>query len=208
MKNLDLKGIKKALRKIERKRIKARKDNNCRLYRKVNKKYRNLPWHKDTFQWTELKETVEGTCLPVFRKMRNYGWVRWQHKETQCVGEGHYLKSNIENLFLLQELMCQMDDDYWFPSKSNKSSCFVKYSSFYFDSVYLGRCFICSYPKTLEWKEPLLTQFLKDREYIFDERTQYGRPLKDIRKFVGKTLIKSKVEKWDYYFQRFIRKSD
>lgn len=89
-----------------------------------------------------------------------------------------------------------MDEDYWFPSeKSKNKSQSVTYVPYHFDSKYLGKCYLCSIPKTLEWKVELLTEFLKSKEFIFDERTPFGRPLKDIRKFVGKTLVVSKVEK-------------
>ena len=101
-----------------------------------------------------------------------------------------------------------MDDDYWYPNNQKIKIYTNKWMPFYFDSIYLGKCYLCSHPITSEWKAPLLTQFLKEREYIFDERTPFGRPLKDIRKFVGKTLVRSKVEKWDYYFQRFLMKKD
>jgi hypothetical protein len=99
-----------------------------------------------------------------------------------------------------------MDDDYWFPfEKCNYKHNNVKYIPYSFDSKYLGKCYLCSLPKTSDWKIPLLTEFLKSKEFIFDERTPFGRPLKEIRKFVSKTLIVSKIEKWDYYFQRFLR---
>lgn len=198
MKELNLSEIRKAIKNIDRERRKRRKERKFKLRNNVNKNYRFLDWSKNKLSMDDLKGSIENTALPVFRKMRDYKWVR-------CQDKNYYLKSNIENLFLLQELMCQMDEDYWFPSeKSKNKSQSVTYVPYHFDSKYLGKCYLCSIPKTLEWKVELLTEFLKSKEFIFDERTPFGRPLKDIRKFVGKTLVVSKVEKWDYYFHRFL----
>jgi hypothetical protein len=44
----------------------------------------------------------------------------------------------------------------------------VEYKSFHFDSVYRGNVFLFSYPKSLEWKAELLTDFLKTKEFLFD----------------------------------------
>lgn len=208
MDNLNLEEIKKALKKIDRKRRAKRRAGNFRIFKKVNKNYRKLDWTKSTFTIHDLRGSIEDTALPVFRKMRNYGWVRTQFNGNSTAYNSYYLRSNIENLFLLQELMCQMDDNYWFQRVDEKPKKIKhKYIPFYYNSKYLGKVYIGSFPQGLEWKQELLNEFLKDKEYIFDERTPYGRPLKEVCRFLGKNLINGKVEKWDFYYKRFLAKN-
>ena len=98
-----LKGVKKALAYV--KKIKKKnKSRDKHLYNGLNKSYKNLDWSKSKFNNAEAKEVFENTALPVQRKMRNYGWLKYYPNSN--MNEGYYLKSNVENLFLLQELMC------------------------------------------------------------------------------------------------------
>ena len=209
MEDANLDEIKKSIAKINKlKRQKQKKDRFCRMYTKLNRSYKNLPWYKDRFMYDELKEVFQNTALPVFRKMRNYGWVKCQHYEGDSIHDkGYYLKSNIENLFLLQELMCQMDDDYWGFDKNHKRHK-VEYIPFYFDSVYLGKIKICSYPKTLEWKAEQLTKFLHSKEFLFDEESSFYKGYKKTIYFITNNLMWGKVEKWDFYLKRFLAENN
>lgn len=187
-----LNGVKKALAYVE----KFRKKNKSRdryLYNGLNKKYKKLNWSKDKFNNTEAKEVFENTALPVQRKMRNYGWLKYY--PLTGMNDGYYLKSNVENLFLLQELMCQMDDEYWCPKKRYGYK--IEYKPFHFNSAYRGDIFLFSYPKSKEWKAELLTEFLHTKEFLFDEDSPHWKGMPKLRYFCLKNLMNSKVEKWE-----------
>lgn len=47
----------------------------------------------------DISDSLPNTTLGVFRKLREI-------KKVKCFNSKYYKKSNIENLFLLQELMC------------------------------------------------------------------------------------------------------
>ena len=198
-----LKGVKKALAYVE----KIRKKNKSRdryLYNGLNKAYKKLDWSKDKFNNVEMKEAFENTALPVQRKMRNYGWLKYYPKNS--MNDGYYLKSNVENLFLLQELMCQMDDDYWdvYPPIKQK----IEYKPFHFDSAYRGDIYLFSYPISREWKAELLTDFLHTKEFLFDEDSPHWKGMKKLRYFCLKNLMNSSVERWEQQVQRFLAKKD
>ena len=187
-----LKGVKKALAYVE----KFRKKNKSRdryLYNGLNKAYKKLDWRKDKFDNAEVKEVFENTALPVQRKMRNYGWLKYYPKNS--MNDCYYLKSNVENLFLLQELMCQMDDDYWdvYPPIKQK----IEYKPFHFDSAYRGDIYLFSYPISREWKAELLTDFLHTKEFLFDEDSPHWKGMKKLRYFCLKNLMNSSVERWE-----------
>lgn len=188
-----LKGVKNALAYVE----KFRKKNKSRdryLYKGLNKKYKKLDWTKNKFNNTEAKEVFENTALPVQRKMRNYGWLKYY--PISGMNDGYYLKSNVENLFLLQELMCQMDDEYWYNVQNYNYK--IEYKPFHFNSAYRGDIFLFSYPKSMEWKAELLTDFLHTKEFLFDEDSPHWKGMKKLRYFCLKNLMKSRVEKWEW----------
>ena len=199
---LNLKEIKKAIAKINRlKKLCTSKD---RLYNKINKRYKTLDWTKNEFNNTEMKEAFENTALPVQRKMRNYGWLKYY--PINHTKSGYYLRYNVENLFLLQELMCQMDDDYWCDVPRSKYK--IEYKPFHFNSAYRGDIYLFSYPKSREWKAELLTEFLHTKEFLFDEDSPHWKGMPKLRYFCLKNLMNSKVEKWEYQVQRFLAKKD
>lgn len=203
MKLQTLKDVKKTLEYVDKFR-KKNKNRNRFLYNNLNKTYKNLDWNKDKFNNTEMKEAFENTALPVQRKMRNYGWLKYY--PTNSLKSGYYLRYNVENLFLLQELMCQMDDEYWCNKKRYKYK--KEYKPFHFDSAYRGDIFLFSYPKSREWKAELLTDFLHTKEFLFDEDSPHWKGMKKLRYFCLKNLMNSKVEKWEYQVQRFLAKKD
>lgn len=199
-----LNGVKKALAYVEK--FKKKNKNRDRfLYSNVNKSYKKLNWAKEKFNNAEAKEVFENTALPVQRKMREYGWLKYYPNNN--INDGYYLKSNVENLFLLQELMCQMDDDYWI---SVYKPVYKKapMKPFHFDSAYRGDVYLFSYPLTKEWKAELLTKFLKTKEFLFDEDSPYWKGMKKLRYFCLKNLMNSKVERWEWQVQRFLTKND
>lgn len=187
-----LKGVKKALAYVEKFR-KKNKSRDKHLYNGLNKAYKNLDWNKDKFGNSEVKEVFENTALPVQRKMRNYGWLKYY--PINNMNNGYYLKNNVENLFLLQELMCQMDDDYWdvYPPIKQK----IEYKPFHFDSAYRGDVYLFSYPISREWKAELLTDFLHTKEFLFDEDSPHWKGMKKLRYFCLKNLMNSSVERWE-----------
>lgn len=192
--------MREALQKIAKKRKKLKKRTKS-LYSKLSQEYKKFDWRCDYIETRELSKFSNNSALGVKRKARELKKIRVCKKDGR---KAYYSKTNIKGIFLLQELMCQMDDDYWFDRPTPPIPTKPKYVPYYFDSKYLGRCYICSHPQTLEWKQPLLTEFLQDKQYIFDEDNPFGRPFKEVKRFIEKTLIKGKVEKWNYYFQRFL----
>lgn len=200
--NKTLKDIKRAISKIDRLKKKATVKDH--LYRNVNKSYKKLDWNKSKFEIDEMKKAFENTALPVQRKMRNYGWLKYYPKTGR--NDGYYLKSNVENLFFLQEIMCQYDDKYWLSEIKGVTK--IEYKPFHFDSAYRGDIYLFSYPKSMEWKAELLTDFLHTKEFLFDEDSPHWKGMKKLRYFCLKNLMNSKVEKWEYQVQRFLAKKD
>lgn len=198
-----LNGVRKALAYVEKIK-KKNKSRNKHLYKGLNKAYKKLDWNKNKFNNAEAKEVFENTALPVQRKMRNYGWLKYYPNSS--MKDGYYLKNNVENLFLLQELMCQMDDDYWCNIKYYSYK--IEYKPFHFNSAYRGDIFLFSYPKSKEWKAELLTDFLHTKEFLFDEDSPHWKGMKKLRYFCLKNLMNSKVEKWECQVQRFLDKKD
>lgn len=207
MEDANLEEIKNALNKIQKlKERTAKKDRFCRLYSKVNRNYKELPWYKDAFSPQEINDVSDNLALPVWRKMREYGWIKVQ-LDGKRRNDSHYKKTNVENIFLLQELMCQMDDEFWqsYDKKYKKKKPWKpEMIPFFFDSAYLGRIQICKYPKSRDWKAELLTEFLHKKEFLFDEDSPYYKGLEKTKRFIEKSLMNGSVEKWEHHLQRFL----
>lgn len=92
--------------------------------------------------------------------------------------------------------MCHTDDLFWKKRKTVLVK--QKLKPFYFDSAYRGRIFLFSYPESREWKAELLTEFLKTKEFLFDEDSPHWKGMKKVRYFCYKFLMNAKVEKWEY----------
>ena len=92
--------------------------------------------------------------------------------------------------------MCHTDDLFW--KKRKTVIVKQKLKPFYFDSAYRGRVFLFSYPESREWKAELLTEFLKTKEFLFDEDNPHWKGMKKVRYFCYKFLMNAKVEKWEY----------
>lgn len=193
-----LKDIESALKRIEKYKNAARKKDNV-LHNQVNKKYKEIDWSKKWFTIQDISDSLPNTTLGVFRKLREI-------KKVKCFNLKYYKKSNIENLFLLQELMCQMDDQFWVKEKKYKVK--QKYVPYRFNSAYLGDIYICSIPERNIWKMELVTNFLKDKQFIFDKDSPFGKPIKKVRYFIEKCLFDCKVEKWDFNYKRFLSENN
>ena len=102
--------------------------------------------------------------------------------------------------------MCQMDECYW--AKSPKVNWKPEYVPFYFDSLYRGKIWICQIPISKLEKSKLVTEFLKTKEYLFDEDSSFFKGHNKTRKFIEKNLFNGKVEKWDYYLKRFLSENN
>lgn len=193
-----LKEMNAALKKLER----LKKKHRCKekmMYKNINKKYKNIDWKQKYLTKSDVDESLPNSTLGVLRKMRNTKVVR-------CFNKEFYKTSNFENLFLLQEIMCQMDDEYWYDAQ--KSQYKIEYKPFHFDSAYRGDIYLFSYPKSREWKAELLTEFLHTKEFLFDEDSPHWKGMPKLRYFCLKNLMNSKVEKWEYQVQRFLAKKD
>lgn len=198
MKCVSLQEIEKKLKQLNRYRIKV-KAKDKKLYNTINKAYKKIDWNKQWLRKSDLDEIIPNSVCHVLRKMRNEGMVK-------CFNRELYKTSNFEGLFLLQEQMCQMDDEYWYDAQ--KSQYKIEYKPFHFDSAYRGDIYLFSYPKSREWKAELLTEFLHTKEFLFDEDSPHWKGMKKLRYFCLKNLMNSKVEKWEYQVQRFLAKKD
>lgn len=199
MKNGDLKSIRSSIKKIER----LKKKVHCgklRLYNNVSKKYKNFDWTKNDYTVEQLKPIIQNNGLFVHRRLLENKILR-RNSSTKT-----YTKRNVENIFLFQQLMCQMDDEFWNPK--TKPNTKIQYKPFHFNSLYRGKIYLFSYPKTREWKAELLTQFLKTKQFLFDEDCPHWKGMKKLRYFCEKNLMNASADKWQYQVQRFLRKKD
>lgn len=201
-----LKEIRELLANVEKVR-QSRKETRELLYNTVNKAYKNINWRDEGISTKESDIVFENTTLPVKRKMRDYKWLRYKNfGKKKDVKHGYYPIKNVENLFLIQELMCHMDDEYWDFSRQKRYKWRTELVSYYFDSAYIGNTYICQIPITKVEKSKLVTEWLKKREFLFDETNGLTRPLKYVRRFIKRNLMNGKIEKWDYYLKRFLYK--
>lgn len=198
MKVSEIKTLSQLKKAIENNKKLAKRLKKKNLYGSMSKKYKELNWDKPTFLTSQIRDCFDEQFYKCWRRL-------YIDKELKAYGksyEAYYNKTNVQGLFLLKQIAAQTQQKYF--NKSNKKKWKPKYIPYYFDSKYLGKCYICSYPQTMEWKAPLLTEFLQDKQYIFDQTNPYGRPLKELCQFIGKNLMNGKVQKWDFYFQRFL----
>ena len=183
-----MKEMDAALKKIQKKKEKMRSKENA-LYNNLNRKYKQIDWSKKFLTKKDVEDALPNSSLGVLRKMRD-------EKVVRCFDREFYKTSNFENLFLLQELMCLCDDMFW--QKPISSYVKQKLKPFYFDSAYRGKVFLFSYPESREWKAELLTEFLKTKEFLFDEDSPHWKGMKKVRYFCYKFLMNAKVERWEY----------
>ena len=175
------------------------------LYNKVNKKYKKIDWNVKKFRYKQLQEILQNSALHCF-----YRLVKDKHLRNHNVGQG-YLKDNVEKLFLMQELMCQMDFKFWVNTHNKKKKqkpWRPQYVRFQFDSLYLGKIYICTIPKSKIEKSKLVTQYLHTKEYLFDQDNEYFKGLKRVKYFICKNLINGKIQKWDFYLKRFLAENN
>lgn len=165
----------------------------------LNYGYKQLDWNKKFFTSKQIKSSMIDDYFKCYKRLI----MDREIVKTQNLID----RQNAQGICLLKEIASTLQKKYFKNDSRGDFKWRPKYVPFYFESKYLGKCYICSYPQTMEWKAPLLTEFLQDKQYIFDQDNQFGRPLKELRKFIGKNLMNGKVEKWDYYFQRFLSES-
>lgn len=203
MKLQSLKDVKRVLKVVENKKKKKRCKENF-LFNKMNKDYKNIDWNTSKIDNVTARKIFKNNVIMTFdklvenKKLRFFS-VNYKHS-------GYYLKSNVENLFLLEELMCQMDDQFWTPLQ--KSQWNPEYVPYYFDSLYRGKTWICQIPISKLEKSELVTKFLKTKEYLFDEESPFFKGYNKTRYFISKNLFNGKVEKWDYYLKRFLSENN
>lgn len=196
--------VKEVQKKIKRYRRDAkRKLGKKTLYSKMNKGYKTLNWNKNRFPTDQLKPNIADDYFKCYRRMLQDGQLKVSKQGNVFYAD----KQNVQGICLLKQLCCIMQNKY-INHISNKSWTPKEYHQFFYDSAYLGRIKICNYDGSKDWKIPILVQFLKDKQYIFDQDNMFGKSLSEVKLFIRKQLIKGKVEKWDYYFQRFLAKKD
>lgn len=174
------------------------------LYRNMNKDYKKVDWRRDYIPSQQAKQILNDPFYKCWRRL-------YADKETQPIISKEnrnivtYKTQNIQGLCLLKQLAALQQNKYFSKSRVNKSKDDTK---FYFNSAYMGQIFLFSYPKSREWKAELLTEFLKTKEFLFDEDSPYWKGLDQLKYFLRKYLMNCKVERWDYNLQRFLTKED
>lgn len=177
-----------------------------RAYKNYNKGYKDIKWDELPQQMftTGLMQKIQDKYFRCFRKMCR----RKQIITKRVSNKFTVKKSNIQAICLIKQVCSQIQQKYLtITSKKQirrKKKKKVKTKKYFFRSKYAGKVYLCRYPKSLQWKIEQMQTFLKDRQYIFDSSSPFGKPMKDIKYFIRKTLVKSKVQKWDYYFNRFL----
>lgn len=197
-------NLKDVQRKIKRYRWDAKKKLGGKsLYSKLNKGYKTLNWYKERFPTEQLKPNITDDYFKCYKRMLEDKELRVQKQGTTYYAD----RQNVQGICLMKQLCALMQSKY-INHISNKSWNPKKYNQFYYDSDYLGRIKICNYDCSKDWKIPMIVEFLKDKQYIFDQDNMFGKRLSQVKIFIHKQLIKGKVEKWDYYFKRFLAKKD
>lgn len=198
-----LKEIRTALAYVQKKKRDFKRHKKAkRLYSQVNRKYKDIDWSKDKIISYEANDILSGKSYIYKRHGLLKRHADCNNKFIHTTKNTYYKKSDVEKIFLVQELKCSMDDDFWKNTKNVKWK--PEYIPFYFNSAYIGNVWICSYPKSLSWKAELLTEYLHSKEYLFDESSPFFRGRTKTYKFIEKNLMHGKVDKWDYYLQRFL----
>ena len=188
-------------KQIKRFKNKARKNYVC-LLGKLNKQYKKIDWYKKRFITSQIKDAIQDQNFKRWRRIK-------ADKEVAIKKEGnnYYVqRQNLQGLCLLRQICCQLQGDY--VRKPYKKKYKAQSVPFYFDSAYRGRVFLFSYPKSKEWKAELLTQFLKTKEFLFDEDSPHWKGMKKVRYFCYKFLMNAKVERWQSQVQRFLSEKD
>ena len=203
MKLQSLKDVKRALKYMENLKNKNRNKGNY-LYSKFDKTYKKIDWSSEKIDNHTVRQILQNNVMMTYDKLVENKKLRFF--SNGCRKEGYYLRSNVQNLLLVQELMSQMDDRYWMKKSNEKWK--PEYVPFYFDSVYRGKIWICQIPITKIEKSKLVTEFLHTKEYLFDEDCPFFKGHNKTRNFIEKNLFNGKVEKWDYYLKRFLSENN
>lgn len=190
---------------------KIKKNKNVKIerkdfsYRRYNKEYKKLDFTKDYFTTAEIREQMNDEYHKSWRILLRQGDLKAIIRNNTH-NDVVYLKDNVESVCLLKEIGAQFEEDFF--NKPKPTAIKIEYKPFHFDSAYRGDIFLFSYPKTLEWKAELLTEFLHTKEFLFDEDSPHWKGMPKLRYFCLKNLMNSKVEKWEYQVQRFLAKKD
>lgn len=190
--------------RLNRNKSRTASKKNGKCYSLYNKKYKDLDYEKQFFRAAEVEEAVGDSYFKGFRRLK-------MDKELRPTKSG-YTKHNVESICLLKEVAGFLEDKFLvkrqkLTKKKRKQKTKIKKIPYYYDSVYRDKIYICHIPETLKWKIELVSDFLKNKQYIFDEDSSFGKPVDEIRYFIAKCLINTKVERWDYNFKRFMSKS-
>lgn len=191
------------LQKLIKTRKRAAKQGS-KLYRNLNKCYKKVDWKRQFIPTSEAQQILDDPFLKSWRRL-------YADKELKSIKNSNspqdivYKTENIQGLCLMKELATLLEVNYL---RKKVKSVKVEYKSFYFDSAYRGNIFLFSYPKSLEWKAELLTDFLKTKEFLFDEDSPHWKGMKAVRYFCLKYLMNAKVERWQSQVQRFLSEKD
>lgn len=211
MQIINLKSLQKKIEIIQR--WKRRQPNRVFLYNNYNKDYKKLDWNKKRFSARQCVEALKNTSYKHHVKMLTHKQMRFIHLSDK-LDDGYYRASQMQNLFLLQQIMSQIDSKFWDirkitrkkkRKKKTKKTKKIRKTTVYFKSKYMRKKIsLGRYTKEQLEKINKIKQFLKQKQFIFDKESQFYIKRQQIVNFVKTTLMYNVEQKWQFCFQRLI----
>ena len=102
MKLQSLKDVKRALKYMENLKNKNRNKGNY-LYSKFDKTYKKIDWSSEKIDNHTVRQILQNNVMMTYDKLVENKKLRFF--SNGCRKEGYYLRSNVQNLLLVQELV-------------------------------------------------------------------------------------------------------
>lgn len=169
------------------------------IYKQLTKNYKKIDWSKKTLLDSQVKPYIAQNYFKCYRRMKADKQLRYI--PITC-NRYKIQKENLQIICLLRQVGVSLEEKYFDKISNYRKK--PQYVPFYFESAYQGNIWICSHPKTLSWKAELLTPYLHTKEFLFDQSSPYFKGMRKTKRFIQKNLMNGKVQKWDYYVQRFL----
>lgn len=170
----------------------------------MNTGYRQWDWSKKLIKTSQAKEILKDPFYKCWRRIVMDGQAKPVFLGNYR-GSAHYNSNNIQGLCLMKQIAALQQSKYYRVTPKKKK---VQKFPYTFDSAYIGEIVIFWYPKSKQWKLPIIKQWLEKREYLFDQQNPFYKGIEKTRIFCKDCLLEGKIEKWDYYLQRFLSKGD
>ena len=167
----------------------------------MSSQYRKVDWNKPYLECNQAKNAVKGPFLKCWRRLIADGQMK-SFRFSKELNKVHYKTNNIQGLCLIRQIAALQQAKYFRPPSKRKKK--VQKYPFIYDSAYIGQVQLFWYPKSKQWKLPLIKQWLNKRQYLFDQQNPFYKGFEKTKTFVKNCLFDGRVEKWDYYLQRFL----